>query len=175
MLIIASPQMRDPFFERAVVLVWHHDEDGAIGVVINRPLPHQLEDVLLPLEEVDVSAHHDHRVTWGGPVETTSGTILTRGEVDDDEGWMLPEGIGVTRSQDALIRLIQEDAPIVLCLGYAGWSAGQLDREIEEGGWLAIEAEAQLVFDAAPEEIYDLALSRLGLTAATVWMQPISE
>jgi putative transcriptional regulator len=88
---------------------------------------------------------------------------------------MLPEGIGVTRSQDALIRLIQEDAPIVLCLGYAGWSAGQLDREIEEGGWLAIEAEAQLVFDAAPEEIYDLALSRLGLTAATVWMQPISE
>ncbi len=174
-LLIASPQMRDPFFERAVVLVWHHDEDGAIGVVINRPLSQQLDEVLMPMDEVDVSGHHDNRVTWGGPVETTSGTILTQGEIGDDEGWVLPGGIAVTRSQDALIRLIGEDAPIVLCLGYAGWGAGQLDREIETGGWLVLEVEAELVFDREVEALYERALGRLGLTPSTVWMQPISE
>lgn len=174
-LLIASPQMRDPFFERTVVLVWHHDDSGAIGVVVNRRLEHKLEDVLDVGESVDLTDFADVPVVWGGPVESGSGTVVTGGHLDEDEGWVLPRGIGVTRSQDALMRLLREHAPMMLCLGYAGWGPGQLDREIELGGWLWTDADARLVLEADPEERYDLALATLGLTAQMVWMNPVSE
>ena len=176
-LLIASPQLRDPFFKGTVILVWHHDEDGAIGVVVNRPLTHRLSDVLDVEEgEVDLTGHEDTPVVWGGPVDTGTGTVLALGGLaNEDEGWLLPNGIGVTRSQDALVRLLEAGTPMMLCLGYAGWEAGQLDREIELGGWLWTDCDASIVFETPPEERYDKALATLGLTASMVWMQPINE
>ena len=174
-LLIASPQSRDPFFGRTVVLVWHHDPAGAIGVVVNRHLKHQLSEVLEldpalapgPLPEVPI--------VWGGPVESGSGTVVTAGRVTLEEGWVLSSGLAVTQSQDVLLRLLRESAPMMLCLGYAGWGAGQLDREIERGGWLWTDCDASIVFDTPPEERYDRALASLGLTATSVWMQPVNE
>ncbi|MEQ1565741.1 MAG: YqgE/AlgH family protein [Myxococcota bacterium] len=174
-LLIASPQMRDPFFERAVVLVWHHDEDGALGVVVNRYLKQRLPDVLEVGESIELEAYGDVPVAWGGPVESRSGTVVTSGRLMGDEGVALPSGLAVTHSQDALLRLLAERAPLMLCLGYAGWGAGQLDKEIEAGGWLWTDCDAHIVFDTPPEERYDKALASLGLTAGLVWMQPVSE
>lgn len=176
-LLIASPQLHDPFFERTVVLVFHHDPaDGAIGVVVNRALEHRLPDVLALEEQIDLSRHRDTPVVWGGPVETDSGTVLTRGGLKDtDEGWLLPGGMGVTRSHDALLKLLQSEVPMMLCLGYAGWASGQLDREIEQGGWLFTDLDPSIVFDTPIEERYDRALASLGLTSSMVWMQPIHE
>ena len=175
-LLIASPGMRDATFERTVVLLWHHDDEGAIGVVVNRPVEHKLADVLIldegmePVPEDDAS-----QVRWGGPVDTGMGTVVTLGNVQEDEGWMLNCGIGVTRSQEALGRLLKERAPLLLCLGYAGWGPGQLDREIEAGGWLFTDVDPELVFREPSESVYDKALASLGLTPGTVWMNPISE
>lgn len=174
-LLIASPQMQDPFFERTVVLVWHYDEDGAIGVVVNRTLKHRLPDVLDIEGDVDLSPYAEVPVAWGGPVESGSGTVVTSGGITDEEGWILPNGLGVTRSQDALIRLLTHRAPLMLCLGYAGWGPGQLDREIEMGGWLWTDCDADLVFGVAPEQRYEAALATLGLTTSSVWMPPIAE
>ena len=174
-ILIASPQMRDPFFEQTVVLVWHYDEDGALGVVVNRTLKHTLAEVLEVDDSIDLSPYETLPVAWGGPVESGSGTVITRGTIHDDEGWMLPDGIGVTRSQDALIRLIQGNEKLLLCLGCAGWGAGQLDREIEMGGWLWTDCDANIVFDVPPEERYDVALATLGLNRNAVWMPPINE
>lgn len=187
-LLIASPQMRDPFFERAVVLVWHHDDDGAIGVVINRSLSDASErglmprpqssllvDVLVIEEALDLSSYADEEVAWGGPVDTESGTIVTEGALDDEEGWVLPGGLSVTRSHDALVRLVKEKAGLMLCLGYAGWGPGQLDREITEGGWLFTDPDASLVFRVPPEERWDRAIETLGVTRDEVWMKPIDE
>jgi putative transcriptional regulator len=173
-LLIAAPQMRDPFFERTVVLVWHHDGDGAIGVVVNRPLQHKLGDVL-DLDNEDLSFYRDTHVAWGGPVENGSGTVVAASSLDDDDGWNLPGGLAVTRSQEVLVKLIRRQGPLLLCLGYAGWGAGQLDKEIKEGGWLFTEPSRDLLFHALAEERYDRALATLGLTAATAWMRAVEE
>lgn len=174
-MLIASPQTRDPFFERTVVLVWHHDPDGAIGVVVNRHLKHKLDDVLDVDSSAHLERHQDVPVAWGGPVESASGTVVTKGPITDEEGWVLPNGLGITRSQEALLRLLEAGEPMMLCLGYAGWGPGQLDREIELGGWLWTDCDASIVFETPPDERYDKALASLGLTARMVWMSPINE
>ena len=167
--------MQDPFFERTVVLLWHHDDDGAIGVVVNRSLGHSLPDVVALDQQVDLSTYEDNEVGWGGPVEATSGTVVSRAAVKEDEGWNIQTRLGVTRSQDALQRLLGERKQVLLCLGYAGWGPGQLDKEIQQGGWLWTDIDATLIFDIPVEDRYDAALATLGLTTATVWMQPIDE
>jgi len=179
-LLIASPQMRDRWFHGAVVLVWHHDDQGALGVVVNRYLERRLPDVLDIDASFGIDKYVDVPVAWGGPVESRTGTVVTVGRLKDDEGVELPTpqggpGLAVTHSQDALLRLLAERVPLMLCLGYAGWGAGQLDREIEAGGWLWTDCDPTIVFDTPPEERYDKALASLGLTAGMVWMQPISE
>lgn len=169
--------MKDPFFERTVVLVWHHDEDGAIGVVVNRELAHTLPEVLdLPEDtDVDLAPYQESNVGWGGPVETGSGTVITTGAVDQADGWVLAGGLSVTRSQQVLMGLIREARPILLCLGYAGWGPGQLDQELENGGWLFCDLDAEIVFGDTSESCYQQALTKLGLSENTVWMQPIQE
>ncbi len=174
-ILIASPQMADPFFERTVVLLWHHDDEGAIGVVVNRHLDHAISEVISAEDGVQVIDHRHNRVSWGGPVETTSGTVVTSGSVEEAEGWTLECGINITRSQDALHRLLGAGEPVILCLGYAGWGPGQLDQEIQKGGWLYVDADPKLVFTEDPEHLYELALGALGLKEHQVWMQPIDE
>lgn len=173
-LLIASPQMKDPFFERAVVLVWHHDLRGAMGAVVNRTMPHSLPDVLDPPEDIDLDPYADTMVAWGGPVETASGTVLTRREIPEDDGWNV-RGIGVTRSMELLHTLLREGEPLMLILGYSGWGPGQLDEEIKSGSWILTDCDSDLIFDAPIDARYDLALATLGLSATTVWMQPIDE
>jgi putative transcriptional regulator len=173
-LLIASPQGHDPHFERTLVLVWHHDENGAIGVVVNRALQHGLAEVV-ELEDEERAGAETATVGWGGPVEGASGTVLTRAHVDDDEGWNLDEGIGITRSQQQLKRLLAAREPFALLLGYAGWGPGQLDREIAEGGWLWTEADPALIFDVPAPDRYDRALATLGVAADQVWMAPVEE
>jgi len=168
-LLIASPQMSDPFFEQTVVLVWHHDEDGAVGIVINRPLEYPLSEVL---DGPDFQDYDDALVCWGGPVERTSGTAIVRGPVTDDEGWALGDNLGVTRSEERLRLAIGQRTAVLLCLGYAGWGPGQLEQELEHGGWLFTDVSEELIFDVPRADLYERALLTLGLTRATVLMIP---
>ncbi len=174
-LLIASPQLKDSFFEGTVVLMWHHDEDGAIGVVVNRPTGHLIKDVLAIADDLDLAKYAEDAVGWGGPVESTSGTVITKGLVTEEEGWPILPNLAVTRSQEALVRLIGEGADLFLCLGYAGWGPGQLDRELGEGAWLWTDLDPDLLFGADLEKRYERALASLGLTPTTVWMKPIEE
>lgn len=173
-LLIASPQLKDGFFEGTVVLLWHHDEEGAIGVVVNRPLDHLLPQVLELPGDIDLAAYADNHVGWGGPVESSTGTVITTEEVPDGDGWNV-QGIGISRSMDVLVSLLTHQHPVRLCLGYAGWGPGQLDEELQQGGWLYTDPDPALVFEGPAEELYDRALASLGLTAHSVWMQPIDE
>lgn len=173
--LIASPQMTDPFFEKTLVLVWHYDEEGAIGVVVNKALEHSLPEIVSVDDAVDMRPYDETLVGWGGPVEGTSATVVALGIVHDDEGWVLEHGLAVTKSQDALVRLLGQGAELLLLLGYAGWGAGQLDREIAQGGWLATDLDPELVFSIPVEDRWEAALATLGLTPGTVWMQPVDE
>ena len=166
--------MRDPNFERAVVLLCQHDEDGALGLVINRDGPVHIGSVV---QGMDLPAPVNARTpTWlGGPVGRGTGFVVWRGQSDDDEGWTLAGQIAVSQSVDRLTQLITDGQDFRLALGYAGWSSQQLDAEIAQGGWLYTDADAELVFTTPMAERYGAALALLGLTPQTVWMQPIYE
>lgn len=173
-LLIAAPQMSDPVFEGTVILLWHHDDQGAIGVVINRPREHRLSE-LLPSDPYGDADYPAAQLSWGGPVEQDTGTVVARTDAAVQEGSQLPGGIAVSRSRDDLVRLLAKRQPLLLCLGYAGWSAGQLDAEIADGGWLFTDCDPTLVLEAPAEERYAAALATLGLSPKTVWMPPIPE
>jgi putative transcriptional regulator len=173
-LLIASPQMRDPNFAGTVVLLCHHNSDGALGVVINRQTNLTLREIL---EQLDVEAGPgaDVQVLWGGPVEQGAGFVVFPGAVEDDTGWNLPGPLAVSPSRRQLEDVLGDGGPFFLCLGYAGWGPGQLDSEIETGSWLYIEIDTNLVLDAPIPQRYDRALEKLGLTADQIWMVPVNE
>jgi putative transcriptional regulator len=165
--------MKDRWFERTVVLLCQHDEEGALGVVINRDGPVTVGDVL---ERMDLSGGGADRPTWwGGPVGTGAGFVLWRGRAEAEEGWTLGREVAVSPSAERLTRLVVEGHRFQLALGYAGWGPGQLDEELERGAWLLTEVDPAVVFDTPMEQRYDQALASLGLTAHTVVMDPISE
>ncbi len=171
-LLVASPQMRDPNFERAVVLLVQHSAQGALGLVVNREAPVRVGDVVGHLELPSSSPRLQRPAMWGGPVERGSGFVLYRGVAP--EGWTVGN-VAVSPSKERLAALVGAGAEFHLCLGYAGWGPGQLDRELEEGSWVSVDASADLVFDTALTDRYDQALARLGVPPSMLWMTPISE
>ena len=173
-LLVASPQMRDPFFERTVVLLCQHDQDGAIGLVINRSGPITLATVVEQLNE-NATPVNDQPTWWGGPVGPGTGFVIWRGRIKPDEGWNLGEELAVSPSEEHLNRLIREGSNFNLCLGYAGWGPGQLENEIETGSWIYVDLDEDLLFETPLEERYDKALGFLGAAAGSIWMQPIDE
>ena len=175
-LLIASPQMRDPNFAGTVVLMCHHDAEGALGVVINRITSIPVEDVLNDLGLPNDARPPGERLFWGGPVEQSTGFLVTRElPIEEDEGWTFPSGLVVTTAPDRLRERLPSSAAYRLCLGCAGWGPGQLDEEIRAGGWLFTDLDEALIFERPPEAVYDLAMASLGLVASQVWMNPIDE
>lgn len=168
--LIASPQMRDPNFHRTVVLLVQHSPEGALGLVVNRESRVRLGDVV---EHLEGALRASRPVLWGGPVEPGAGFVIFRGRAP--EGWQVRPDLSVSASRERLAALVAAGAEFHLCLGYAGWGAGQLDKEFEEGGWIHVDASADLLFECPVSERYDRALARLGLTAESLWMNPVNE
>ncbi len=168
-LLISSPQLHDGNFSRTVVLLAHHGPQGALGVVINRAHDVRLGEIL---EDLPAGLAR-RQALWGGPVEPGAGFVIFRGEGPD--GWAIPGGLTVSASKERLEELIAARAEFLLCLGYAGWGPGQLDREFETGSWVYTEASPELVFGTALEERYAEALARIGVTPQNLWMTPVDE
>ncbi|MEL6344958.1 MAG: YqgE/AlgH family protein [Myxococcota bacterium] len=166
--------MRDPNFERTVILLCQRDEDGAVGMVINRPHEITVGDVA-GAAKVAPPRHEEEVTWWGGPVSPGTCFVLWRGRAEVGEGWTIGDEIAVSPALERLERLVQIGRHFHLVLGYSGWGEQQLESEIERGSWLYTEADPSIVFDTPIEERYDRALGLLGLTASTVWMQPIDE
>lgn len=171
-LLVASPQMRDPNFERAVVLLVQHTAQGALGLVINRAARVRVGEVVQHLDMPGTAEPLQRPALWGGPVERGAGFVLYKGLAP--EGWKAG-GVAVSPSRERLAALVGAGAEFHLCLGYAGWGPGQLDRELTEGSWVFVDAAAELVFETPLAERYDRALALLGVPAGLLWMTPISE
>lgn len=164
--------MRDPNFERTVVLLVQHSSQGALGLVINRESPVKMGDIAERLDLVS-RVPGSRPVLWGGPVERGAGFVIFKGVAP--EGWACAGGLAVSPSRERLASLLSTAGDFHLCLGYAGWAPGQLDREVEEGSWVHVEASSDLLFDCPLADRYDRALARLGVSARTLWMSPINE
>lgn len=170
-LLIASPQLRDPNFAKTVVLMCQHDEDGALGIIINRGGQVSIGAVTEQLALAQPSSADD-ATWWGGPVGQGTGFVIWKGSAPDDEGWNPGGGVAVSASVEQLEQLVDADAEFHLALGYAGWGPGQLDTEIEEGSWLYVDVDPAIVFEAPMNERWPRALAMLGLRPDLVWMPP---
>jgi len=165
-LLIATPGLRDPNFEQTVVLMGHHDEEGALGWVINR-----LHDK--PARELLSESHREHvhvetSLHVGGPVPTDALLALFHGVVDGPESSQLAPGLSVSRSADILpILFSRPPGPELvrgrLVFGYSGWGPGQLEREMQEGAWLALPHELQLAFAPRVDDLWLRCFERLGV------------
>ena len=163
--LVALDGLVDPNFRRSVVLLLEHGEDqGAIGLVVNRttevPLGRLCESLSLPWR-----GSEDARVDWGGPVGEDQGWVLLGEGVSDElESIALIPGVRWARSQAALkVVASNPELPARVLLGYAGWAPGQLEREIAEGSWLVVPASERIVFRERHDAMWEKAIRSLGI------------
>ncbi|MFN2309136.1 MAG: YqgE/AlgH family protein [Gammaproteobacteria bacterium] len=163
--LIAMPNLADPNFFHTVTYICEHDADGAMGIVINRPLDLHLTDILTHMDLQAGPESAQLPVFQGGPVQTERGFVLH----EPLGAWeaTLPVGgqIGVTASQDVLAAIAAGQGPrrVLIVLGYAGWGAGQLEREMAENAWLSGPASAEVLFDTPVEKRWAAAAALLGV------------
>jgi putative transcriptional regulator len=158
-LLVAAPTMLDPHFQRAVVVMLEHSDDGALGLVLNRPtqihaadaLPEPLCD-LVPSEQV---------IHAGGPVQPAAVIILAEFDTPDRAGGLVVERVGIVDPED-VDDLSLHVGRLRIFGGYAGWGPGQLEGEIADGAWIDVPARPGDIFTAVPERLWSDALERKG-------------
>ena len=172
-LLLAMPQLQDPNFSRAVVLMIEHSPQGSFGLVINHPSPIKAAELL---DSLEMSWRgDDSAVVWaGGPVSPSTGWVLHEpiGVAQPGQGTIaITSSILLSTSPDRL-RAIASQPPrhIRLLLGYAGWGPGQLEAEMARGAWLHTNPDPKLVFDTPPDEIWGIALQSLGINPASLFV-----
>lgn len=165
-LLVAMPGMPDPRFAKAVIYVCAHNEEGAMGLVINRAM----EDISLSelLEQLGISTVPKGdaiSVQFGGPVEQGRGFVLHSPDYVHDSTLVVDGQVALTGTVDILQAIADGSGPqkSILALGYAGWGPGQLDSEILENGWLSVEADPDLVFAGDLDAKWQSALTKLGI------------
>lgn len=171
-LLVATPQVEGDIFRRAVILLLHHDDNGAQGVVLNRPLEASVEAVL-PGWQVVATA--PPILFQGGPVETDSAIGIVTIPGDDSEPMGVKRlfgGIGVVDLDAPPILVAPEVAGLRIFAGYAGWSEGQLEGEIRRGDWFVVDAEARDAFTPEPDALWTVVLRRQRDSLAFVSLFP---
>jgi putative transcriptional regulator len=165
-LLVALPALDDPNFSRSVTLICQHDDDGAMGVVVNRNSEYTLGDVFgqMGIETSD-EALRGQIVLAGGPVHPERGFVLHDGDRRWDSTLAVADGLFVTTSRDVLEAMASGTGPAraTVALGCAGWGAGQLEYELTENSWLTVPADAELLFETALDARWQAAAGRLGV------------
>ena len=171
--LVAMPELEDPNFSRTVTLICQHDENGALGVIINRTVDSlSINDVLrqfsLPKPE---SGHLGHQPIYvGGPVHNELGLVLHRGLGNWQSTLKVGDQLGLTSSRDILEAIAHTSGPddCLLVLGYAGWGAGQLDFEIRQNAWLTVPADPRIIFEVEVDQRWAQAAATLGVNITTL-------
>lgn len=164
--LIAMPALADPNFSRTVTYVCEHNEEGALGIVINRPSDLRLGELFEHMEmEVTAQDAMDHWVYMGGPVQRERGFVLHSPEHDWEGSLPVSEEIYITTSRDVLEALAHGRGPkrFLVALGYAGWGPGQLEEEMANNAWLSGPADADIVFEHSDDERWQAAAALLGV------------
>jgi putative transcriptional regulator len=182
-LLLSMPQLRDPNFSRTVVLLCEHSEEGAFGLVVNRPLVTSGR-VIVNLEPAPeesrqpaetVATERELQVWVGGPVEPQRSWMLVGNEPDANEearGRRIADALYLSTSPELLRRLLEPDPPprTRLVVGYSGWAPGQLEAELQASAWLMSDVDSDLIFTTPPERMWEAAIRRLGADPATLQM-----
>ncbi len=185
-ILIAMPTMDDPRFAKAIIYMCAHSDDGAMGIIINKPAENmEFSDLLSRLNITDDESssensielgqnNADLKVLFGGPVEPSRGFVLHSGEYNNNGNTLaIDANVGLTATLDVLHEIAKGQGPrqSLLALGYAGWSPGQLETELLANGWLHCSADDELLFGSDLEDKYDAALEKIGVSAALLSSQ----
>ena len=170
-LLVAMPQLADPNFNRAVVLLWEHRDEGAMGLIINRPTETRASQIV----QLDPPVENDSDLTvWiGGPVDPTRGWLLIAG--DDGDGSEIMPGLYLSASVARLRQAMESNESANHCrflVGYSGWGRRQLDTELAASAWLTVPLEIDLVFRTPSELMWETAIRRLGIDPTALAMGP---
>jgi putative transcriptional regulator len=160
-LLVAAPDMQDPRFAHAVVLVVKHDKNGAFGIVLNRPVEERpFSEILKALGDKDTKVDGSVRIFAGGPVQPELGFIVHSAEYHRPETIDIDGKLAVTSTPDVLRDMAHGHGPqkAIVAFGYAGWGPGQLDHEMELRGWFTAPADPALVFDDDRAKLWDTAM-----------------
>lgn len=172
-LLLAMPNMNDMRFHNAVIFMCAHDENGAMGIVINHEMPDiEFTDLASQIKvESDIKVNFENLdlpVMCGGPVESARGFLLHSSDFTRKDTMKVNRSYGVTGTVEALKEIACGGGPedVIFALGYAGWDAGQLESEIQRNSWLIVDPDPELVFTGDPDDKWDRALAKLGINPA---------
>ena len=169
--LIAMPAMTDPFFAKSLTYICEHNDQGALGIVVNRPIDLTLgelfEQIKLPLGHSELGMLPVH---FGGPVQTDRGFVLHDPVGQWQSTLAVNDRIGLTTSKDILEAVGEGHGPnnMLVTLGYAGWSQGQLEEELAQNAWLTVEATEEILFGLPAEERLAAAMALLGIDYASL-------
>ena len=164
--LIAMPSMADPHFAHTLIYLCEHNAKGALGIVVNKPIDMTLsslfEQINVPLGDSD---RRDSRVHYGGPVQIDRGFVLHRPLGSWQSTLAISDDLGLTTSKDILEAVGHGEGPddVLVSLGYAGWSADQLEQEIAQNSWLTVAADADVLFAEPAETRLNAAMNLLGI------------
>lgn len=164
--LVAMPGMQDDRFQQTLIYMCAHGPEGAMGLVVNKPM----DSISFPdlLSQLDISmppAGEGIEVLFGGPVETGRGFVLHSPDYMHDATMVVDDEVALTATVDVLKAIADGSGPRqrLLALGYAGWESGQLDAEIKANGWLSVDADPQLLFDSDIGSKWERAMGKLGI------------
>ena len=163
------PNMADPYFSRTLTYVCEHNDQGALGIVVNRPIDMTLQALFERLSlSLKDPACADAPVYFGGPVQTDRGFVLHFPAGEWQSTLKVRDAIGLTTSKDILEAVGRGEGPakMLVSLGYAGWSAGQIEHELKQNAWLTVEAKDAIIFDLPADERLTAAMQLLGVDYA---------
>jgi len=175
-VLLAMPSLQDRHFRDSVILICHHDEEGSMGLIINRPqevsINDVLEDLKLSPDQRYIRSLPDNRSLSfeGGPIDPFRGFVLHDGWHIYESTMQITPELHLTTSRDVLEEIAAGNGPehFMLVLGYAGWDAGQLEQELANNDWLIASANHHLVFQAEPELRWALAAQSMGINRANL-------
>ncbi len=164
--LIAMPSLKDPNFEKTVTYICAHNEEGAMGIVINKPLDIELGEIFEQMEINTSNAIAKQKPVYqGGPVHIDRGFILHKSATSWDSSIIVSDKISVTTSKDILEAMAQGEGPedALIALGYAGWDSGQLEEEILHNAWLNGPADQDIIFHTPYQDCWHVAVKHLGV------------
>lgn len=169
--LIAMPAMADPHFAKSLTFVCEHNDQGALGIVVNRPIEMNLHALLEQVSIApDTDAYKSVAVHFGGPVQVDRGFVLHTPLGQWQSTLEVSPELGLTTSKDILEAVARGQGPrqILVTLGYAGWAPGQLEHELSQNAWLTVQATPEVIFDLPAEERLAAAMSLLGVDYANL-------
>ncbi len=173
-LIVSTPSLYDPHFYHTVTYICAHNENGAIGLIVNRPTSMDLADIF---EQMDIHAEHmpmaRNKIYAGGPVQQERGFVLHAPCNSWNSSIQISDQLCVTTSRDIIHALANGDGPneVLITLGYAGWTTGQLEHELAEDSWLCVPFNPNLLFYTPPEKRWAASIEMLGFNAGSLSIQ----